>query len=230
MYVNGYGRGVITNTLIKEGVPAWNTRKPVRHRRYIEKLLWNRDVAGEYIAEFKTEEGGKGQEVIAGRYHEIIGHALFDRVQVMEFLRRKGQRGRKGKNYANLFQKFARCSVCCGTMGYHNCVHDSSRKNGLRPWAHYLTCNSARVGHGCSNRRYFNSLHLENFVLSGAMDDLDIAAAVGIHSAARKQHTGRIALLEAQLEHADAKIRKHASCWRTTTSPGLKRWASSLPV
>jgi DNA invertase Pin-like site-specific DNA recombinase len=39
MYVNGYGRGVIANTLIKEGTPAWNTRKPVWHRSYIEKSL-----------------------------------------------------------------------------------------------------------------------------------------------------------------------------------------------
>lgn len=37
MYVNGFGRGVIANALIKEGIPAWNTRKPVLHRSYIEK-------------------------------------------------------------------------------------------------------------------------------------------------------------------------------------------------
>jgi DNA invertase Pin-like site-specific DNA recombinase len=211
MYVQGYGRGVIANTLIKENIPAWNTRKPVWHRSYIEKLLCNRAVVGDYVAEFKTEEGGKAQEVIAGYYPEIVDPALFARVQDMAFLRRKGQRGRKGKKYANLFQKLARCSVCGGTMGYHNCVHDTSRKSGVRPWAHYLTCNSARVGHGCSNRRYFNYLHLENFVLSGTIDDLDIAAAVGIHSAALKQHTDRIASLEAQLEHADAKIQKHVA-------------------
>ncbi|OIO03012.1 MAG: hypothetical protein AUJ49_05300 [Desulfovibrionaceae bacterium CG1_02_65_16] len=116
MYVNGYGRGVIANTLIKEGTPAWNTRKPVWHRSYREKLLCNRAVVGDYIAEFKTEGGGMGQEVIAGYYPEIVDPALFERVQDMAFLRRKGQRGRKGKKYANLFQKLARCSVCGGTM------------------------------------------------------------------------------------------------------------------
>ncbi|GEM_PF-902364 len=211
MYVNGYGRGVIANALIKEGIPAWNTRKPVWHRSYIEKLLCNRAVVGDYIAEFKTDEGGKGQEVIAGYYPEIVDPALFERVQDMAFLRRKGQRGRKGKKYANLFQKIARCSVCGGTMGYHNATQDKTRKSGLRPWAHYLTCNSAHAGHGCSNRRYFNYLYVENFVLSGLMDDLDIAAAVGIHSTALKQHTDRIASLEAQLEHADARIQKHVA-------------------
>jgi hypothetical protein len=66
-------------------------------------------------------------------------------------------------------------------MGYHNATVDKTRKNGLRPWAHYLTCNSAHAGHGCSNRRYFNYLYLENFILSGTIDDLDIVAAVGIH-------------------------------------------------
>jgi len=211
MYVNGYGRGVIARTLIKEGIPAWNTRKTVWHESYINKVLCNRAVVGDYVAEFKTEEGGRGQEVIAGYYPEVIDPALFDRVQDMAFLRRKGQRGRKGKKFANLFQKLARCSVCGGTMGYHSATVDKTRKGGLRPWAHYLTCSSAHAGHGCSNRRYFNYLYLENFVLSGTIDDLDLIAAVGIHSAALKQHTDRIASLEAQLEHTDAKIQKHVA-------------------
>jgi len=141
--------------LIKEGIPAWNTRKPVWHRSYIEKLLCNRAVVGEYIAEFKTDEGSRGQEVITGYYPAIVDQALFDRVQDMAFLRRKGQRGRKGKKFSNLFQKLARCSVCGATMGYHNATVDNTRKSGVRPWAHYLTCNSAHAGHGCSNRRYF---------------------------------------------------------------------------
>ncbi|MDQ7836266.1 MAG: recombinase family protein [Humidesulfovibrio sp.] len=211
MYVSGYGRGVIARTLIKEGIPAWNTRKPVWHESYVNKLLCNRAVVGEYIAEFKTEEGVMGQEVIVGYYPEVIDRATFDRVQDMAFLRKKGQRGRKGKKFANLFQKLARCSVCGGTMGYHNATVDKTRKNGVRPWAHYLTCNSAHAGHGCANRRYFNYLYLENFVLSGTMDDLDIVAAVGIHSTALKQHTDRIAALEAQLENADARIQKHVA-------------------
>ncbi|MDZ4063168.1 MAG: recombinase family protein, partial [Coriobacteriia bacterium] len=120
MYVGGYGRGVIVRTLLKEGIPAWNTRKPVWHESYINKLLCNRAIVGEYVAEFKTEDGRRGQEVITGYYPEIIDHALFKRVQNMAFLRKKGQRGRKGKRFANLFQKLARCSVCGGTMGYHN--------------------------------------------------------------------------------------------------------------
>jgi len=208
MYVNGYGRGVIASALIKEGTPAWNTRKPVWHRSYIEKLLCNRAVVGDYIAEFKTEGGGMGQEVIAGYYPEIVDPALFERVQDMAFLRRKGQRGRKGKKFSNLFQKLARCSVCGGTMGYHNATVDKTRKSGVRPWAHYLTCNSAHAGHGCSNRRYFNYLYVENFVLSGLIDDLDIVAAVGIHAAELKQHANRIVTLEGKLDHVAVSIQK----------------------
>jgi hypothetical protein len=160
----------------------------------------------EYVAN-QTEEAAR-QEVITGYYPEIIDHALFKRVQNMAFLRKKGQRGRKGKRFANLFQKLARCSVCGGTMGYHNATQDKTRKGGVRPWAHYLTCNAAHAGHGCSNRRYFNYLYLENFVLSGALDDLDIIAAVGIHDAVMKQHVDRIASLEAQLEHVAVSIQK----------------------
>jgi len=211
MYVGGYGRGVIARTLMKEGISAWNTRKPVWHESYINKLLCNRAVVGEYIAEFKTDEGGKGQEAIVGYYPEVIDRATFDRVQDMAFLRKRGQRGRKGKKFANLFQKLARCSICGGTMGYHNATVDKTRKGGVRPWAHYLTCNSAHAGHGCSNRRYFSYLHIENFMLSGIIDDLDLVAAVGIHDAVMKQHVDRIASLEAQLDHADASIQMHVS-------------------
>lgn len=228
MYVNGYGRGVIVRTLIKEGVPAWNTRQPVWHESYINKLLCNRAVVGDYVAEFKTEEGGKAQEVITGYYPEIVAPAVFARVQDMAFLRKKAQRGRKGKKYANLFQKLARCSVCGGTMGYHKATEDKTRKSGVRPWAHYLTCNSARAGHGCTNKRYFNYLYLENFILSGVMDELDIVAAVGIHSAALKQHTDRIAALEAQLEHADAKIQKHVALLADDELAGLEELGQQL--
>lgn len=208
MYVSGYGRGVIVRTLRKEGILAWNTRSAVWHESYIHKLLCNRAVVGEYIAEFKTAEGGKGHEVIIGYYPEIIDRATFDRVQDMAFLRKKGQRGRKGKKFANLFQKLARCSVCGSTMGYHNATQDKTRKGGVRPWAHYLTCNSAHAGHGCSNRRYFNYLYLENFVLSGTIDDLDIAAAAGIHDAELKQHANRIATFEGKLDHVAVSIQK----------------------
>lgn len=228
MYVSGYGRGVIARTLIKEGIPAWNTRNPLWHESYVNKLLCNRAVVGEYIAEFKTEEGGKGQELITGYYPEIIDPVLFARVQDMAFLRKKGQRGRKGKKFANLFQKLARCSVCGGTMGYHNATQDKTRKGGVRPWAHYLTCNAAHAGHGCSNRRYFNYLYIENFVLSGTMDDLDLVAAVGIHDAVMKQHVDRIASLEAQLDHADASIQLHVSLLTKNDLAGLEELGQQL--
>ncbi len=228
MYVSGYGRGVIARTLIKEGIPAWNTRKQVWHEIYVNKLLCNRAVVGDYIAEFKTEEGGKGQEVITGYYPGIIDPALFARVQDMAFLRKKGQRGRKGKKFANLFQKLARCSVCGATMGYHNATQDKTRKNGVRPWAHYLTCNSAHAGHGCSNRRYFNYLYLENFVLSGVMDDIDIVAATGIYDTELKQHASRVATLEAQLDHVAVSIQKFMTLLKTHKLAGMEEIGQEL--
>jgi len=146
----------------------------------------------------------------------------------MAFLRKKGQRGRKGKKFANLFQKLARCSECGGTVGYHNATQDKTRKNGVRPWAHYLTCNSARAGHGCSNHRYINYLYLENFVLSGALNDVDIVAAVGIHAAALTQHANRIAAIEAQLEHVAVSIQKFMVLLKTNTLADLEEIAQQL--
>lgn len=66
MHVQGYGRGATVRTLRKEGVPARNARRPRRHESYGNTLLCDRAVAGDYVAEFKTDEGSRGQEVIAG--------------------------------------------------------------------------------------------------------------------------------------------------------------------
>jgi DNA invertase Pin-like site-specific DNA recombinase len=66
MYVGGYGRGVIARTLIKEGVPAWNTRKPVWHESHVDKLLCNRVVAGDVHAD-KPRDAPRLAEVVKGR-------------------------------------------------------------------------------------------------------------------------------------------------------------------
>lgn len=140
----------------------------------------------------------------------------------------EAQQGRKGKKYANLFQKLARFSVYGGTMGYHNATQDKARKNGLRPWAHYLTCNSAHAGHGCSNRWNLNYLYLENFVLSGTMDDLDIVSAADIHDDELKQHEIRVATLEAQLDHVTVSIQKFMTMLKTNNLAGIEEILQEL--
>ena len=45
-------------------------------------------------------------------------------------------------------------------------------------------------------------------MLSGTIDDLDIAAAAGIHDAELKQHANRIASFEGRLDHVAVSIQK----------------------
>ena len=209
MYVQGYGRGVIVRTLRKEGVSAWNTRKPVWHESYVNKLLCNRAVVGEYVAEFKTEDGGMGQEVITGYYPEVIdprdvrpacrtwrsfakSHSVAARAKNLRISSRNWLVARSAVGrWAITTPQWTRLGKMASDLG-----RTISPATPLTP------------GTDGSNRRYFNYLYLENFILSGTIDDLDIVAAVGIHDAELKQQANRVAALEAKLDHVAVSIQK----------------------
>lgn len=206
LYVSGIGRYVIASTLRAEGIPPWNKRKPIWHASYIQKLLHNRAVIGEYLPEVTTEEGRKRTETIRNYYPPVVSSELFDHAQDVATTRARKQAGRKGKRYSNLFQKLATCSSCGGSMRFLDRTRDKTRKDGLRPWARYLVCGNALEGQGCKNRQHYNYLLLENFVLAGGLSDIDVVAAAGVHSETAKQQAEKIKELEAQLTKVDASI------------------------
>lgn len=212
MYVSGIGRYVIASTLRAEGIPPWNKRKPIWHASYIQKLLHNRAVIGEYLPEVMTEEGRKRTETIPNYYPPIIPQELFDHAQNVATTRARKQSGRKGKRFTNLFQKLAKCSACGGPMRYLDRTRDKTRKDGVRPWARYLVCSRALEGQDCTNRQHYNYLFLENFVLAGGLSDVDVVAAAGVHSETAKKQVEQVNSLNAQLAKADAAI-QHAVKW-----------------
>jgi hypothetical protein len=208
MYVSGIGRLVIANTLRAENIPAWNTRKPVWHQSYVQKLLHNRAVIGEYQPEITTEEGRKRTETIPNYYPAIIPQELYDRAQDVATMRTRKQAGRKGKRFSNLFQKLATCASCGGPMRFLDRTRDNTRKDGIRPWARYLVCGRALEGQDCKNRQHYNYLLLENFVLAGGLSDVDVVAAAGVHSETAKKQAEQIEALSAQLTKVDAAIQR----------------------
>jgi hypothetical protein len=145
-------------------------------------------------------------EVVENYYPAIIDRDSFELIQDKTRLRRENHAGRKGKKYANLFQGIARCAVCGARMRYLNHTKDVTRKTGLRPWALYLACSSSLKKNGCKNKQYYSYLHMENFILSGIMSDIDIIEAAGVHVERQKQHLERVKELDTQLTRVNANI------------------------
>lgn len=205
-YMEGKGQGKIADLLTENGIPPWNKRKPVWHQSYIFKLLHNRAVIGEYHPEVTVNGKRTEAEVVKDYYPAIIDKDTFELIQDKTRLRRENHAGRKGKKYANLFQGITRCDVCGARMRYLNHTKDVTRKNGLRPWALYLACSSSLTKNGCKNKQYYSYLHMENFILSGIMSDIDIVEAAGVHVERQKQHLERVKELDAELIRVTAAI------------------------
>lgn len=228
MYVAGVGRYVIASTLRTQNVPPWNKRKPVWHASYMQKLLHNRAVVGDYLPETKTEAGRTLVEVITNHYPAIIPQELFDLAQAVATTRGKKQAGRKGKRFSNLFQKLATCAFCGGPMRFLDRTRDKTRKDGIRPWARYLVCSNSLEGEGCKNRQHYNYLLLENFVLAGGLADVDIVAAAGVHGEAAKKHAEQIGSLTAQLTKVEAEIQNAVKLLNNPELSGLDELARAL--
>lgn len=228
MYVANVGRGVIARTLKAEGIAAWNKRKPIWHQSYIQKLLHNRAVVGVYLPEIKTEEGPTWTVSILKYYPPIISQELFDHAQDVATMRTKKQAGRKGKRFSNLFQKLATCSSCGGPMRFLDRTRDKTRKDGVRPWARYLVCGRALEGQECNNKQYYNYLFLENFVLSGALSDIDVVAASGIHRETAKKQAENVDTLKVQLTNVDASIKKTVKVLDNVELSGLEELTQAL--
>ena len=205
-YMEGKGQGKIADLLTEQGVTPWNRRKPVWHQSYIFKLLHNRAVIGEYQPEVTVEGKRTAAEIVENYYPAIIDRDTFELIQDKTQLRRENHAGRKGKKYANLFQGMTRCDVCGARMRYLNHTKDVTRKNGLRPCALYLACSSSLKKNGCRNKQYYSYLHMENFILSGVMSDIDIIEAAGMHVERQKQNQERVKELDAQLIRVKATI------------------------
>ncbi|MGE4265762.1 MAG: recombinase family protein [Desulfovibrio sp.] len=205
-YLEGKGQGKIADLLTENGIPPWNKRKPVWHQSYIFKLLHNRAVIGEYHPEVTVNGKRTAAEVVENYYPAIIDRDSFELIQDKTRLRRENHAGRKGKKYSNIFQGMTRCAVCGARMRYLNHTKDRTRKDGLRPWAIYLACSSSLKKNGCKNKQYYSYLHMENFILSGILSDIDIIEAAGVHVERQKQHLERVKELDAELIRVKAAI------------------------
>jgi DNA invertase Pin-like site-specific DNA recombinase len=147
MSLDGLGKGVISTTFNREGVPTFG--KSTRwHRSYIQKILDNEAVVGRFQPMRITHVDGRRKrvpdgEIIEGYFPSIIEIETFLRARDMRRANRIGG-GRKGKRFSNLFTGLATCGACGSPMHY------VSKGSGSRGGT-YLACSGARAGLGCDH-------------------------------------------------------------------------------
>ena len=142
--INGYGYGKITSLLNEQKrepigrVNHWN-------KSYIEKILNNRQVIGEFqphilIDKKRIKEG----EPIINYYPQIINEIEFEKARRIITSRKIEGGGRKGKVYSNLFTHILFCKLCGAPMNY---INKGDNNN-------YLICRKVYQKEGCNNKSW----------------------------------------------------------------------------
>lgn len=199
---NGIGAGSIAKRLNEAGVPTFGARaKNMWHTSYIQKILYNRSVLGEFQPHVvlngkRVPEG----ELMLNYFPRIISDEVFLLAASSLQSRRTTGAGRKGIGLSNLFSGLLRCGYCQGSMVYMDKGHTGPR-------AKLLVCSNSKSGKGChyvpweytffekSMLTYCTGLDVEHFL------QLDDAAKTEITSLAN-----RISVLKGSIESINGKL------------------------
>ncbi|MFA5189330.1 MAG: recombinase family protein [Verrucomicrobiia bacterium] len=134
----GKGQATIAKTFNEERIPVWGRGKGW-HSSYIQKILQNRSVIGEYQPHH-MQEGKRVPvgELVADYFPAVVSKELFARVQAKRKSNRRfiGKHGKSG--VSNLFTGLAYCAYSNAPMVY---------VNKGKSWK-YLVSDSARRGRG----------------------------------------------------------------------------------
>jgi DNA invertase Pin-like site-specific DNA recombinase len=187
MKLEGIGSGKIERILNQEP-DTWNRSngrgnlKRGWQKSYIENILSNRSVIGEYqpMRLVKDSTGKRiraresAGEPIRDYYPRIISDELFYAVRKLAGANR-GKGGKNGK-FNNLFGHIARCGYCGSPMQY---INTGSPPKGSR----YLLCDNARRGRGCERITVrYNRLeelllkHCRNLNIQDILPDAKVSA------------------------------------------------------
>jgi DNA invertase Pin-like site-specific DNA recombinase len=199
MSKDGHGVQSISKGLNQKGIPEWQVRKNRKtagwHKSYIQKILKNRAVIGEFQPH--TIESGKRIPVgdpISNYFPKIIKESLFYEIQ--ERLRRNYQAGGRTGSVTNLFGHVAKCGYCGGSI---EIVNKGKSPKGNR----YLVCDNARRGLGCQ----YHSWPYEDFEQAF----LTICHEINISDLVLEENgkkMSRQAEIESQLSEIEGKIQQ----------------------
>ncbi len=142
---DGVGTYSIVGTLNRDGVEPFG-RSNGWNESYIEKIVKNRAVLGEYQPHSRVD--GKRRpvgDVVKDYYPAIVTEHEFYAAQAARRARATGGGGRKGAELKNLFTHIARCAYCGSPM---RMVDKGKGPKGGR----YLRCSGGDRGLGCTTK------------------------------------------------------------------------------
>jgi DNA invertase Pin-like site-specific DNA recombinase len=154
---DGAGNFSITRKLNEKRIESWGISNGW-HQSYIQKLLNNRSVLGE----FQPHKMINGKRVPAGApipnyFPRIIEDDLFYLAKASKENRLLGG-GRKGKTLSNLFSRIAKCGYCGTTMQFLN-------KGKPPKGGQYLICGKAHRNLGCIKETWSYKDFEKNFLM-----------------------------------------------------------------
>jgi hypothetical protein len=119
--IGGLGSYAIANLLDKQGIPPFGP-SPTWDHTNIDSMLRNRATIGEHQP--KSYAGGNSKGIptglpVSNYYPQVIDEDTFKRAQVVRRQNLSTGRGRKGNNFANLFNELTTCAYCGSEVRYH---------------------------------------------------------------------------------------------------------------
>lgn len=176
--VGGEGKRSIATDLNRRGVPTWGRGKSKAagwHPSYVQKILTNAAVVGEYQPHSKPRGETKRSKVgdpIQGYFPSVVSESLWAAVRSMKAIR-PGNNGQRG-DVNNLLTGLTRCGHCKGSMVFQMKTGEGVRvRNGKASVQHrasYLSCSGRSRGLSCRNGRHFRYEPLEKGILAAFLN------------------------------------------------------------
>jgi len=144
--LDGHGFAKIAKRLNEDKIATWGQRKksqPFWRDGTIYQIVRGHTVIGDFQPQKKGPNGKKvdAGPLIEGYYQPAIDAATYHRAQaVLDSRSFNSDRGRKGRDFTNLFTKLAKCAHCGAAMVLRS-------GQGVK----YLTCSGAKRGN-CDNK------------------------------------------------------------------------------
>jgi len=216
---DGIGTTLVIKKLNALGIEPWkntNNRKAKSwHTSYIQKLINNKAVIGEYHPR-TSRNNGNIEDVIENYYPAIISETDFYKAKKSRESRTHGG-GRKDKGLSNLFPKLLMCgySIKDNSSGYKCKGHNESMSyvnKGSKSRFRYIQCNRVKSGNsGCDDcKKLFRYDVFEDTFLKH-MSNIDISSLLESETDSQKHINNiesKILVNNEKLKHLNNNINK----------------------
>ena len=176
--VGGDGKRTIAMDLNRRCVSPWGRGRSKAdgwHPSYIQKILTNPAVVGEYQPHSKPRGETRRIKVgdaVQGYFPAVIPESLWSAVRGMK-VNGRGNNGQRG-DVNSLFTGLCRCGQCSGPMTFQMKTSEGVRMRDGRAFAQrrssYLSCSARLRGLRCGNAKHFRYEPVEDGILGAFLN------------------------------------------------------------